>query len=333
MRGVAAALVLSGLVALSAAGAGQPLFMEAPESSSGSVVKVGADCTGGIRYDDGDFEYGFGFRIPPAEGRYVSEFRLPASVNRIEAVCLCLGHAQESLQDSFSGAIEVWSATGPGGTPGTLLGSFPASFTGVPLLTRSGAFYRVDLPQGLVVSGDKVFIGLSWLTASDEESSLRICADDSESDPTRSYLQGDESPWLPVGEQLPASLLGIRAETTDVSPPDGPWLTTPALPKFRFKVRITSGSQQIAGSLEPDCVPETLCVSGAVRGRSEVFVRIIGPRPNGFLWPSITKFTVSQVEIWIEQTATNRLRYYRLPAQGPADMSLPGLVDREGFQP
>lgn len=132
---------------------------------------------------------------------------------------------------------------------------------------------------------------------------------------------------------MPAALLGVRAEATDVSPPGGPWLTTPALSGFRFKVRITSGAQQIAGSLEPDCVPETLCVSGAVRGRSEVFVRIIGPRPNGFLWPSITKFTVSQVEVWIEQTATGRLRYYKLPAQGPADTSLPGLVDREGFQP
>ncbi len=143
------------------------------------------------------------------------------------------------------------------------------------------------------------------------------------------WSQFNDNEWKPVELDVPNTLLGIRAEAGDVAPPDGPWLTTAALPGFRFKVRIAS----LAGVQENDCVPETLCVSGAVRGRSEVFVRIIGPRPNGFLWPNIVKFTVSQVEVWIEQLGTSRLRYYKLPAQGPADTSLPGLVDRQGFEP
>jgi hypothetical protein len=328
----AAVLIVSGLLALSAAGAGQPLSVEAVRSASGVAVKAGAGCTGGIRFDDGKFEYGFGFGTLTTQGRLATAFLLPAAVNRIDAVCLCLARLEGSTPD-FNSVVEVWSATGPGdGAPSTLLGSFPASFSGVPLLEEPDTFFRVDLPQGFTVPAGRVFIGLRWAPRS-EASGLMVCADDSGFLESRGYYQEDGGPWTVLSRDLPPALLGIRAEVSDVSPPDGPWLTTPALPRFRFKVRITSGAQQIAGVQETDCVPETLCVSGAARGRSEVFVRIIGPRPNGFLWPSIVKFTTSQVEVWIEQTATGRLRYYKLPAQGPADTSLPGLVDREGFQP
>lgn len=332
MRGVCV-LVLSGLLAFSAAGGGQPLSVEALGNSPGVTVKAGPDCTGGIQYDDGKFEHVFGFGPLTTQARFVTGFQLPAAVNRIDAVCLCLARLSDSNQDSFNAVVEVWSATGPGdGVPSTLLGSFPALFRGVPLLSGPDTFFRVDLPQGFAVNADRVFIGLRWAPSS-EARSLMVCADDSAPLLSRAFYQEDGGPWMVLAEDLPPALLGIRAEVSDVSPPDGPWLTTPALPKFRFKVRITSGAQQIAGSQETDCVPETLCVSGAVHGRSEVFVRIIGPRPNGFLWPNIVKFTVSQVEVWIEETATGQLRYYKLPAQSPADTSLPGLVDREGFQP
>jgi hypothetical protein len=330
MRGVVL-WALSGLLALSAAGAGQPLSVEALRSSSGVAIKAGADCSGGIRNDDGTFEYGFGFGPLTDEGRFATEIHLPPTVSRIDSVCLCLARQNDSNQDSFGADVEVWSDGGIGAaSPGVLLGSFPVSFTGVPLLRDPAAFFQVDIPQGFVVNAHSAFIGLRWAPSAGQ-SDLLVCADDSEPSLSRGFFQED-GPWRLMATALPSTLLGFRAEVSDATPPDGPWLTTTALPKFRFKARIASGSQQIAGSLETDCVPETLCVSGAARGRSEVFVRIIGPRPNGFLWPSIVKFTVSQVEVWIEQTATGRLRYYKLPAQGPSDMSLPGLVDREGFQ-
>jgi hypothetical protein len=74
-------------------------------------------------------------------------------------------------------------------------------------------------------------------------------------------------------------------------------------------------------------------MSGALAGRSELFVRIVGPRPNGFLWPTLVRFTPSRVEVWIEQLATGDVRHYVLPASGPGDDTLPGLQDRTGFQP
>ena len=112
------------------------------------------------------------------------------------------------------------------------------------------------------------------------------------------------------------------------------FITSPAFPDFRFRVRITpADGSTITGARETACIPETLCVSGAVPGRSEVFLRIIGPRPNGFLWPTIVRFTPSQVQVEIQQISTGVQKTYFLPAVPPNSDELSGLQDREGFLP
>ncbi len=115
------------------------------------------------------------------------------------------------------------------------------------------------------------------------------------------------------------------------APPAGPYLATDELPGFRFKVRITAGERVFAGQKEEDCLGETLCVSGALPGRSELFLRIIGPRPNGFLWTNLVRFTPSRVEVWVEQTSTGLVEYYDLPALHRQDTDLTGLVDQDAF--
>ena len=117
-------------------------------------------------------------------------------------------------------------------------------------------------------------------------------------------------------------------------PPAGDWLESAALDGFRVKVRITAPSgEQPPVRREAACIPETLCVSGALPGRSEVFVRIVGPKPNGYLWPTLVKFSTSTVEVWIEQLSTGVVRYYRLEGASPGVDTLPGLFDRTGFLP
>lgn len=129
-------------------------------------------------------------------------------------------------------------------------------------------------------------------------------------------------------------LWSLTVPRIDPVPPAGPWLSSRTLSGFEVKVRITSPSGgTVSGVLETDCIPETLCASGAVRGRSEVFVRVVGPRPNGFLWPTLVKFTTSEVEVWIRQISTGTVRYYRLEGARPGFDELPGLLDREGFTP
>jgi hypothetical protein len=62
-------------------------------------------------------------------------------------------------------------------------------------------------------------------------------------------------------------------------------------------------------------------------------VRVVGPKPNGFLWPTLVKFTTSTVEVWIEQVSSGDVQYYRLPGATPGSSDLPGLFDRRGFRP
>jgi hypothetical protein len=110
-------------------------------------------------------------------------------------------------------------------------------------------------------------------------------------------------------------------------------LTSAELPGFRFWVQIGDDPGAVLGTMEPVCIPETLCVSGALPGRSEVFLRVVGPKPNGYLWPTLVKFSTSRVQVWIEQVSTGTVRYYDLAGATPGSSALPGLFDREGFQP
>jgi len=132
---------------------------------------------------------------------------------------------------------------------------------------------------------------------------------------------GDEVPGI---EEVWISDCGAPA------PPFDEWLRSPEVPGFEVQVRI-GGERE--GAPEPLCIPETLCVSGALPGRSEVFVRIVGPKPNGRLWPTLVKFTTSEVEVWIRQLATGEVEHYSLRGASPGFDELPGLFDREGFPP
>ncbi len=117
-------------------------------------------------------------------------------------------------------------------------------------------------------------------------------------------------------------------------PPPGAWLTSPELPGFRAKARITPpGGDPLFGGAVGDCVSESLCIEGALAGRPEALVRVIGPRPNGYLWVQISRFTPSEIELWIEQLASGELRYYRLPAAGRDEPGVSGHLDRGAFRP
>lgn len=110
------------------------------------------------------------------------------------------------------------------------------------------------------------------------------------------------------------------------------FISHPNVPGFEFKVTIR-GAEEITGRLEPTCLPETVCVSGAIPGRPEVLLRVVGPRPNGFLWPTIVKFTTSEVEVIVRQVSTRQTKTYTLRGASPDFDELPGLFDRTGFLP
>lgn len=121
---------------------------------------------------------------------------------------------------------------------------------------------------------------------------------------------------------------------TDPVPPYGSWIDDPDLPGFDAQVRITpAGAPAIQATAEDECIPETLCVAGALAGRPEIFVKVIGPRPNGFLWVQLIRFTPSKVEVWLRQEATGLINYYRLDALPPTGGPLVGVEDRTAYLP
>ena len=113
-------------------------------------------------------------------------------------------------------------------------------------------------------------------------------------------------------------------------PPAGSWLSAATLPGFEAKILFKDAT---TGKKESDCIAETLCVSGALAGRPEVFIKVIGPRPNGFLWTQISRFTPSKVAIWLRQTSTGKINYYVLATVPASADNLSGIQDRGAFQP
>ncbi len=112
----------------------------------------------------------------------------------------------------------------------------------------------------------------------------------------------------------------------------GSELSSPAFPDFRFKVTFESGIGAVAGALEPVCLDETVCVSGAVPGRVELQLRVIGPRPNDHLWFQGVRFTPSRVVIEARQLSTGVVREYVLEAVGRGERPT-NLEDRTAFTP
>jgi hypothetical protein len=139
--------------------------------------------------------------------------------------------------------------------------------------------------------------------------------------------------YEPAGDDLVFFLEGMAESGCPPLPSTVPLLTS-ELPGFRFWVRFGDPSTGTWwGESEPLCTPEALCVSGALPGRTEVMVRIVGPKPNGYLWPTLVKLSTSRVEVWIERPSTGAVACYVLPGAEPGSSDLPGLFDRTGFLP
>jgi len=116
-------------------------------------------------------------------------------------------------------------------------------------------------------------------------------------------------------------------------PPSDGFFSDPNYPDFRFRVTIGEVGSTIDGAREDTCLEDTVCVSGQIPGRSELFIRILGPRPNGFLWPTLVRFTPSRVQVEIRQVSTNQTNTYLLDPIPPGTDLLDGLQDRTGFSP
>ena len=188
-------------------------------------------------------------------------------------------------------------------------------------------FWIDDLVEGAILQRPFTLDGIPLGPARDTgfDWDRQSWAFDAESDPAGRILIA-----VIPGFLEPIEVATVAGET----PPTGHVLTSPELPGYRVWVLIGASSPAPRwGTEEPLCLAETLCASGSVPGRTEVLVRVVGPKPNGFLWPTLVKLTTSDVDVWIEQTSTGEVRHYFLPGASPGIDTLDGLFDRFGFSP
>lgn len=132
---------------------------------------------------------------------------------------------------------------------------------------------------------------------------------------------------------VPEGITGLAAGPAPSSGCPSGFFSDPSYRDFCFRVRIGDSDSAVPGTREDGCLPDTVCVSGALPGRSELFLRILGPRPNGFLWPTIVRFTPSRVVVDVHQRSRDRTKRYVLRPVPPGVDDLSGLQDRTGFRP
>lgn len=295
------------------------------------IPQVGPMCTGGVAADDGSIEQGY--RIGASDVRLLQRLVPPTYPTTLSRVCACWLTGTDPSAMLFN--FLIYDDDGENGSPGSFLGSVPSSINiGSP---STATFIGKDCTAlALQFTSGGAYVGVQWDGVANED--LFACADESPATTLAQVYRSTDAgtTWQPLADSFTDNrAMMFRAEFTpetgpDPIPPAGAWLTTNSLPGFQFKARIDNN--RIATQVN-DCVPETLCLAGALPNRTEVFVRIIGPRQNGFLWPEVIRFTVSGVELWIQKTSGGPINYYNLGSVSQNSDVLNGLVDRQGFLP
>lgn len=300
--------------------------------SLSSLDEKAAQCVGGLTLDSGIFENGG--RSPfVTDARYVELFTpsfYPAVLNQI---CICWKSGLDPAAMNYS--VVAYDDNGAGGIPGTLLGTKGASIS-IPTAFGEGWTDTQCADVGITVTSGSVYLGAQFNSSSNPD--FFICLDEAITTPARTMFRSANGgfSWTPVAQDFSdARALGVRAEVVAVpEDPDPPVGVAPILssqyPNFRFWVRIADTR---IGTATSACLPETVCVAGAIPTRAEVFVRIVGPKGNGYLWPNVVKFNTTKTEVWIQQISTGETQYYLLPALATESETLPGLVDKTGFLP
>jgi hypothetical protein len=200
------------------------------------VLAQPVECSdGGISYDDGSFFEGAGWATFASRGEYVMRLDPPGGAAPLQTVCVCWFRGGADTQLSFN--LRVWSADGPGGSPGTLLGTAPAlSATGVS--SSVAKFYRYDLASlGIIVPGP-VYIGPEWTPNTDQ--GFFLCMD-TDGPPRQPAYGGTASgpPRTALGQTgfFPTyRALGIRARFGEPVGGCAPSSTALCLADNRFKV-------------------------------------------------------------------------------------------------
>lgn len=285
-------------------------------------AKAGSQCTGGIQYDDGTFEDGYGFQTSAFIGTYAMRFRLPAAQNRLNAICLCW-RSLGGFSHDFG--LRVWDADGTNGGPGTLLKVLPAgSATGVGV---AATWVRYEIPGGLDVATDTVYV--APVLAATLYPSRYLCADENGPGGAPGYVglysaasNPDIRPTVQLGTagiSPDYKALGIRLEA-EASSACIPTATALCLNRGRFKVE--ANYRTVAGQTGDAQVVKLTDETGYFwffnATNVESVVKILdGCALNNRFWVFAGGLTDVFVSLTITDTETGLVKTYSNPLATP----------------
>jgi hypothetical protein len=274
------------------------------------------NCTDGVRHDDNSFETGAGWLF--GKGEYVMRVDSPG---HLEAVCLCWQRGGGDSSVFFN--LNVWSASGPNGGPGQLLGRLSTlQAQGVGTVPT---WFRYDISSLNINSPGGVYIGPEWNSSDDED--FFVCTDSSPSTPQQpGYGQNsifDDPPISKLGQVgfFPEyRALGVRAKFGAVTSLCSPTASRLCLGQGRFAVTATfqAGADPQGTASVVKLTEETGYLWFFNSANVEAVVKVLDACAlNGKYWVFAGGLTNVQVDLTVTDTETGNSKTYRNP-QGSA---------------
>lgn len=202
---------------------------------------ISAQCSQGVVYDVGSFTGAYSIGAGnPDDSSMVMKFTLPAGTTHLDQVCGCFSRRSSTDPANMSFKAVVYDDNGPGGSPGTFLGSVNATASALPV--ASGQFYSVNFTgSGIVLPDNVVYVGFRW-----PGGNIGLCGDDRSTTPLHTTYgsANSGSTWTSTQTQFstdPPKILGVRLDpaTTGGTANCTASSTAMCLNNNRFRVEAT----------------------------------------------------------------------------------------------
>ena len=296
-----------------------------PERGTIAIPKelrtASAQCSQGVVYDTGSFTAGYSIGSGnPNDASMVMKFTLPAGTTRLDQVCGCFTRSNAAGPTSMSFEAVVYNDDGPGGAPGTFLGSVTATANAIPI--TSPQFYSIDFTgSGIVLPDNVVYVGFRW-----PGGNIGLCGDDSATTTLHTTYGSANSgaSWINTQTMFssdPPKVLGVRLDPgTTATTTCTPSATAMCLNNNRFKVEATfdTSSGQSGQAQTVKLTDETGYLWFFSSNNIEVVVKALNACSfNNRYWVYSAGLTDVHVVLTVTDTETGVVRTYTNPQGRP----------------
>jgi hypothetical protein len=321
------ALVFVSLAVPCTAQGPEPGIIEIPKELRAASVQ----CSQGVVYDTGTFTAGYVIGSGhPGDATMVMKFDLPAGTTRLDQVCGCFSRSNAAAPTSMSFVAVVYDDDGPGGQPGTFLGSVSATASAIPISTPQ--FYSINFSgSGITLPHTSVYVGFRW-----PGGNIGLCGDSrgtsalhSSYDSVNSGASWDNTQVTFAGFP-PPRVLGIRLDPTPTPTTCTPSATVMCLNNNRFKVEATFNTTggQIGQAQVVKLTDETGYLWFFNSANIEVVVKALNACSfNSRYWVYAAGLTDVHAVLTVTDTQTGTVRTYNNP-QGQAFLP---ILDSSAF--